>query len=122
MIAGYDMQTAKVLAELDSMAIARVKELKDDVLYVRDTFQKYGVTRENCKPRVPLRDLVHPQSPLEDEVARFNESEARIHAAVNDYSLPIPVQTAIAANVEMLYWDPEVDFSNIDETQTPSLN
>jgi hypothetical protein len=121
MDAGYKMQYIRALAAFDMLAIEKVKQLKDDVLYVKGIFQRYGITHENCRPRATLRELAHPQSPLEAEVSRFNEAEARIEKAVNDHGLPIPVQSAIAANIEMLYFDPDVTYDNIEKTTSPKI-
>jgi len=103
----YEFKFQKALAEIDRQAIETVEGLKEDVLFVRDTFRKYGITREDCQPRVPLRSLTYPLVPSDEEVARFNEAEKHIHTAVNDFNKSITLQTAIAANIEMIYWSPD---------------
>jgi hypothetical protein len=117
----YELQLQKILAETDRKAIGIVKQMKDDVLFVRDIFRKYGITRDNCKQRVPLRNLIYPRIPLDEEVSRFEEAEKKIDKAVNDGSGRGLLQSAITANVEMIYWSPNVTFENIDETVTPYM-
>jgi len=122
MDANYGLNHAKVLAEFDRLAIEQVKQLKEPILYVRAIFQKYGITSDNCKPGVPLRTLISPQSPLEQECADFDKAEEIILAAINSYKGPLPVKSAMCANIEMMYFDSDASFETINQTVTPSLH
>ena len=116
----YELEIQKALAEVDRLAIEKVKELKEDVLFVRDTFRKYGITMDKCRPKVPLSSLIYPLTVPEEERIHFEKAEERITASVRNCKPPI-LESAMIANIHMLYWDPVATFENIGETVTPYI-
>jgi hypothetical protein len=112
----YDIKLAKIFSEIDKKAIEMCYELREDIMYVRDIFKKYGVNRKNCRPKDTLRQLAYPKMPTAQECKMFEEAEKRIQSVVIDGNLPIQLKNSLAANINMLYFDRSVNFFNLNRT------